>query len=86
MTLLDLHNILGDEIKIVYGSEKMPRETQTKVLESAQTLSSLAKQMINNADVILRAQKLIADNKVPEDSTIGLIVDAGNANTGWVSA
>ena len=36
MTQLELHHLLGEEIKKVYDSEKMPRETQIKVLDGAQ--------------------------------------------------
>ena len=75
MTLVNLHELLGEQIMTVRGSEKLPRETQHKVLDSAQTISSLAKQMINNADVILRAQKLIFDKKMPGNSAIGLLIE-----------
>lgn len=76
-TLADLHELLWDQIQTVKGSENLPRETQHKVLDSAQTISSLAKQMINNADVILRAQKLIYDKKMPGTSVIGQLIDPG---------
>lgn len=69
MTQLELQQILGEEIKKVYGSENLPRETQIKVLDTAAALSSLAKQMINNADVILRTEKLVSDGKL-KDSAI----------------
>ena len=35
----------------------------------AMTISSLAKQMINNADVVLRTEKLVAEGKL-KDSMI----------------
>ena len=78
MTLHDLHNYLGEELEKVKGSDVLPRETQRKVLDSAAVFSSLAKQMINNADVILRAQKLVYDKKIPEQSTISLMIGAVN--------
>ena len=74
MTLVDLHNMLGDELKKVKDSENLPRETQKKVLDSATVFSSLSKQMINNADVILRSQKLIFDKKIPTDSEIARLI------------
>lgn len=74
MTLIDLHDMLGEELKKVKDSEKLPKETQKKVLDSAAVFSSLSKQMINNADVILRAQKLVYDHKVPETSEIARLV------------
>lgn len=69
MTQLELQQLLGEEIKKVYGSENLPRDTQLKVLDTASALSSLAKQMINNADVILRTEKLVSDGKL-KDSAI----------------
>ncbi len=85
MTLLDLHNILGDEINIVKGSENLPKDTQKKVLDSAMVLSSLSKQMINNADVILRAQKLVYDKKMPPDSVISIMIDSSASKALGVS-
>lgn len=74
MTLVDLHNMLGEELLKVKDSENLPRETQKKVLDSATVFSSLSKQMINNADVILRSQKLVYDKKIPDNSAIALLV------------
>jgi len=78
MTLVDLHNALGDELEKVKDSDKLPKETQRKVIDSAAVFSSLAKQMINNADVILRAQKLVYDKKMPKTAAIALMIDHGN--------
>jgi hypothetical protein len=75
MTLVDLHNALGEELEKVKGSDILPRETQRKVLDSAAIFSSLAKQMINNADVILRAQKLVYDKKMPKTAAISQMID-----------
>ena len=77
MTLIDLHNMLGEELKKVQNSENLPRETQKKVIDSAAVFSSLSKQMINNADVILRAQKLMYDQKIPDTSEIALMITNG---------
>ena len=43
------------------------------IAETAMTISSLAKQMINNADVILRTEKLVAEGKL-HDSAIEKLV------------
>lgn len=80
MTLVDLHHSLGEELEKVKGSDVLPRETQRKVLDSAAIFSSLAKQMINNADVILRAQKLVYDKKMPATSAISMMIDDGNVD------
>ena len=74
MTLRELQAKLGETILKVEDSENAPRETQIKVLDSAMAVSSLAKQMINNADVILRAEKLESDGKLDSSSaTIQII-------------
>lgn len=78
MTLIDLHNMLGEELKKVRDSETLPKETQKKVLDSAIVFSSLSKQMINNADVILRSQKLLYDKRIPSNSTIAQLVSNRN--------
>ena len=73
MTQLELQQLLGEELKKVYDSETLPRETQIKVLDTAATISSLAKQMINNADVVLRAEKLETDGKLRNSAIIAMI-------------
>ena len=73
MTLYQLHNMLGEELEKVKDSDKLSEEEQKKVLDSATVFSSLSKQMINNADVVLRTEKLIAEGKL-KSSTIGTMV------------
>ena len=73
MTQLELQNSLGEEITKVYNCENMPRDTQIKVLDTAAAISSLAKQMINNADVVLRAEKLENDGKLRNSAIISMI-------------
>ena len=85
MTLVDLHNALGDELEKVKDSDKLPKETQRKVIDSAAVFSSLAKQMINNADVILRAQKLVYDKKMPKTAAIALMIDDGVNNAAEIT-
>ena len=68
MTLLELQNILGERIEIANNKELT---TEERISEDrlSQTISSLAKQMINNADIVLRTNKLVADG-VLKNSTI----------------
>lgn len=73
MNQLELQNLLGKELEKVYESENLPRETQIKVLDTAAAISSLAKQMINNADVVLRAEKLETDGKLRNSAIISMI-------------
>lgn len=73
MTQLELQHLLGEQLKKVYGSENLPRETQLKVLDTSATISSLAKQMINNADIILRTEKLVGEGKLKESAIVCMI-------------
>lgn len=73
MTQLELQQLLGAELKKVFGSENAPRETQVKILDTAAAVSSLAKQMINNADVILRTEKLVGENKLRQSAIVKMI-------------
>lgn len=63
MTLLELQEILGERIKIAIDKD-LPIEDRARETEISQTISSLAKQMINNADVVLRTDKLVAEGKI----------------------
>ena len=73
MTLLELQKVLGERIKIA-NSKDVDAETRKTENETSQVIASLAKQMINNADVVLRAEKLVAEGKLKKTSSIkGLI-------------
>ena len=63
MTLIELQQILGERIELANSKELSPEERKREA-EISQTISSLAKQMINNADVVLRADKLVAEGKL----------------------
>lgn len=76
MTLYELQKVLGDRIAI-HNDMAMGEEERKKELETSDIISRLAKQMINNADVVLRTDKLVAEGKL-NDSTIKKIV--GNKN------
>ncbi len=53
MNLLELQDVLGDMVSQVKNSNG-DKEVSTK----AESIARLAKQMINNADIILRTDKL----------------------------
>ena len=72
MTLIELQNILGERIAIT-NDLAMGEEERKKENEKSDMIARLAKQMINNADVILRTDKLIAEGKL-QDSTIEKVV------------
>ena len=72
MTLLELQNKLGEQIELI-SDKNLPMSTRKSLAETAMTISSLAKQMINNADVVLRTEKLIVEGKL-KDSAIEKLV------------
>lgn len=63
MTLVELQNVLGERIEIARNKD-MDIETREKETALSQKIATLAKQMINNADIVLRAEKLIAEGKL----------------------
>ena len=63
MTLLELQKVLGERITIATNKE-MPIEERKTETDISMTISSLAKQMINNADIVLRTNKLVAEGKL----------------------
>lgn len=65
-TLLELQEILGTEISLLSDRDKKLKPSD---LERAKTISSLAKQMINNADIVLRADKMCSSKRI--DKLIG---------------
>lgn len=67
MTLTELQNKLGEQIELITNDE-ISYEDKKKLAEVAMVVSSLAKQMINNADVMLRTEKLMAEGKLKDSS------------------
>ena len=67
MTLVELQSKLGEQIELL-TDEKTPYEAKKRLADVASVVSSLAKQMINNADVMLRTEKLIAEGKLKESA------------------
>ena len=63
MTLRELQAVLVERIRIAMNKD-MPLDERVKETEISQTISSLAKQMVNNADVVLRAEKLISEGRL----------------------
>jgi len=72
MTLMKLQEILGERIHIA-SDDTLSIDERRKETELSQTISSLAKQMINNADVVLRTDKLVAEGKL-QNSNIERLV------------
>ena len=72
MTLTELQEILGERIRIA-NDDTRSQEDHKKEAEISQTISSLVKQMINNADVILRTDKLVAEGKLQQSNIEKLV-------------
>ena len=75
MTLKELQQVLGDQISSVLSLENGNSELYRETMEKSDVIVRLSKQMINNADVILRADKLIAEGMLDSSSTIVELVD-----------
>jgi len=61
MTLVELQDVLGERINVSLR-EMEPEKRQEENIQSA-LIVGLAKQMINNGDLILRTEKLLAETK-----------------------
>lgn len=72
MTLMELQEKLGEQIELLSDKET-PFQAKKALADVSATISSLAKQMINNADVILRTEKLVSEGKL-KDSAIQKLV------------
>lgn len=63
MTLLELQKILGDTINEVKDG--------TADVDKAKAIASLAKQMVNNADIVLRTDKFVNNKGKRIDGMVG---------------
>ena len=72
MTLLELQEILGERIKIA-TDENMKPQDRMKENEQSEIIARLAKQMINNADIVLRTNKLQDEGKLKDRVIVGMI-------------
>ncbi|MBU5669554.1 hypothetical protein KQI68_06835 [Peptoniphilus sp. MSJ-1] len=60
MNLLELQDILGNTILEVTDKNKSDEEHKIS-LTNAEYIAKIAKQMINNADIVLRSEKLMQE-------------------------
>ena len=72
MTLQELQAKLGEQIEML-TTDGVPYSKWKADQENAMVIASLAKQMINNADVVLRAEKLIGEGKLKESMVMQMI-------------
>ena len=67
MTLIELQDVLGSRINVTLNDNLTPEEREIEN-EQSKIIVGLAKQMINNGDLILRTEKLAAQNRNLERS------------------
>lgn len=67
MKLIELQQVLGDRISISLKKDLTPEQRQQEN-EQSHLIMGLAKQMINNGDLILRTEKLMAQTRALEES------------------
>lgn len=80
MTLVELQKVLGDRIEVTLRDDLSPEERQVEN-EQSHLIMTLAKQMINNGDLILRTEKLMAQNKSLEKSVIVSLIKGNSDET-----
>lgn len=80
MTLVELQKVLGDRINVTLRDDLSPEERQVEN-EQSHLIMTLAKQMINNGDLILRTEKLMAQNKSLEESVIVSLIKGNSDET-----
>ena len=67
MTLTELQGVLGDRIRVTLTENMTTEEREVENAQSALVVE-IAKQMINNGDLILRTEKLASMNRALEHS------------------
>ena len=73
ISLMEANAIMGERIHTTLRDDLTPEQRQEENEQSALVLG-FAKQVINLADVTLRAEKQMAQNKAPRDSRINALI------------
>lgn len=81
MTLLELQEILGQRIKIAVDNTLSTAERMEEA-EISRAVASLAKQMINNADIVLRTDKLTAEGRLQHSNIQKMVGQNEKQNNG----
>lgn len=66
MTIIELQEVLAERIRLACDKDGDQQE-RAKEVEYSLVVSNLAKQFINAADVTLRTEKLIGEDKLKEN-------------------
>ena len=72
MTLYELQQILGERIEKTNNLKMSDAERKVEN-EKSDMIARLAKQMINNADVILRTDKLVSEGKLQQSTILKIV-------------
>ena len=73
LTMLDLQKVLGDRVMVTLDNSLSPEERQTEN-EQSMLIMNIGKQMINNANLVLNYEKLLAQTKSLEKSVMPSII------------
>ena len=74
MTLIELQKILGERINIAID-DSISAEDMVGENEKSEIIARLAKQMINNADIVLRTDKMRAEGKLCNSAISKIVGD-----------
>lgn len=74
MTEKELQDVLGERINAMLNLDDLTEDEQRFEFHRSDMISRLAKQMINNADVVLRTDKLVASNVVTNEFPITKLI------------
>ncbi len=67
MTVLEMEQIIGDRVRLALRDDRTPEQRQEDNAQSFLVLG-MAKQFFNGADITLRTEKLLAQNKALKES------------------
>ena len=73
MTLVELHDVMGDRIKITL-SDNLTAEQRATENEQTKIIVDVGKQMINNGKLILEYEKALAQTKTLEHSVLSTMI------------
>lgn len=73
MTLVELHDVMGDRIKAILRDDLTTEERATEN-EQTKIIIGVAKQMINNGKLILEYEKALAQAKTLTKSVLSDII------------
>lgn len=79
MTLIELQKVLGDRVNVTLDDSLTSEERQIEN-ERTSLIIGLAKQQINNGDLIIRTEKLLAQTRALKHSYAMELIDGTGKN------